>query len=104
MSTITIKAEVSLLSTSEGGRKYEISGNMTYRPHLCFSDFLSRETTTIGGFAFKKDEKLYPGQKTTVDILLINSEFISSFIEVNQTFSIYETNFVLGTGKILEVY
>jgi elongation factor Tu len=91
-------AEVSYLSTEEGGRRsYAASG---YRPHLKFegSDYL-----TSGEQHFPDREKVLPGETATAEISILSVEVFKNKLFVGQPFEFSEGGKLIGRGRIVEI-
>lgn len=91
-----IKAELVLYSTNENGRDSFISSG--YRPIVSF-----KGSTNTSGMIILENTRLYPGEKSLVDVYFYNREALGREILERETFIISEGNRPLGEGVVMKV-
>lgn len=91
-------AEVTYLTTNEGGRRgYAASG---YRPHVKFpfSGYL-----TSGQQTFLDREIVYPGETVTAAIQILSVDVFRNSLSEGMAFEVGEGSRIVGIGKILQI-
>jgi len=92
-----IKADVRLLTYSDGGRKGPMASG--YR---CDIRFANDENNAFGSCLHMEADELEPGGKATVTITPLFSQSFGNRA-VGETFRMLEGNRVIGIGKIRNV-
>ena len=98
--TVSVRANVRLLSTAEGGRTSSIKGS--YRPNHNFFGPDDREMT-IGFIELPDGTELHPGDSIDLPITLWNWPGLEGQIYPGREWRIQEAAKLVGIGTILEV-
>lgn len=100
MSIVTVKAEVRLLSTSEGGRIGPIRGS--YRPNHNFFGPNDRDMT-VGFIDLPDGSELHPGQSMKATITFSGWPGLSDQLYQGRKWRIQEGARLVGFGRVIEV-
>ena len=100
---IIVEAEISLLSTEDGGRKTGIRSG--YRPNHFFEnpDNTPSPGSYIGEIQFSDLEFLLPGERRTGIVVFLRGGKIDSYISVGREWFINEGGRRIGHGKVLAI-
>ncbi len=98
--TVSVRANVRLLSTAEGGRASSIKGS--YRPNHNFFGPDDRDMT-MGRIDLPVDTELHPGDSIDLLITLWNWPGLEGQIYPGREWRIQEGAKLVGIGTILEV-
>lgn len=98
--TVSVRANVRLLSTAEGGRASSIKGS--YRPNHNFFGPDDRDMT-IGCIDLPADTELHPGASIDLPITLWRWPGLEGQIYPGREWRIQEGAKLIGIGTILEV-
>ena len=97
---VTVRAEVRLLPTSEGGRTVSIRGS--YRPNHNFLGPEDREMT-VGCIDLPEGSELLPGQSAEVTITFLGWPGLTGLVHPGREWRIQEGSRLVGIGRVIEV-
>ena len=97
---VTVRAEVRLLPTSEGGRTGPVSGS--YRPNHNFFGPDERNMT-IGSIDLPDGIQLHPGEATEVTITFWGWPGLAEQVYPGREWRIQEAMRLVGIGRVIEV-
>ena len=97
---IRIRARISLLFPSDGGRSAPVRGS--YRPN---HNFFGRDNRAmaVGLIDFTDDQSLSPGESVEIDITFLHWPWPASELHPGRRWLIQEGATVVGSGVVLEV-
>ena len=91
-----VEAEITFLTTEEGGRKsFILSG---YRPQFFYG---GEDHVAIQEFLGK--ERVYPGESVTVHVYLLHPELLYRSMNQGDSFSLREGMRVVAKGRITRI-
>ncbi len=99
-SDVSVRAEVRLLPTSEGGRVGPIRGS--YRPNHNFFGPDDRNMS-VGSIDLPDGSELHPGQSTQVAITFLGWPGLRAQIYPGREWRIQEGLHLVGIGKVIEI-
>ena len=96
---IDVLAEVSFLTTSEGGKSGPVRGR--YRPNHNFGAADGR-ITYIGQIEFDPDDEVVPGESRTVRIRFLSGSGLDALLSVGREWRIQEGPKLVARAKLIE--
>lgn len=99
--SITVRANIRLLPTSEGGKTQPVWGR--YRPNHNFFGPESR-VTAIGVIDVPEGKKLWPGESIEVSVTLLIWPELEKLLQPGRQWRIQEGVKLVGFGTVIEVF
>lgn len=99
MKQIDFIAELSFLTSEQGGRKSPAHSG--YRPHIEFNNY--PEYKTSGSQTYIGKDTASPGETIHAEISILGTAYFSKRLYVNLEFKFCEGSHIIGFGKIIKI-
>jgi translation elongation factor EF-Tu-like GTPase len=103
---IMVKAELTMLSTENGGRVDPITKDVIYRPNHLFGAtevYTSTRSFHIGQIELIDRVELAPGDKADVIVKFLPTALLEKILIENLEWEIYEMPRLVGRAKVVEL-
>lgn len=102
-SLVSVKAELELKPTNDGGRKTGIISG--FRPNHVF-EYKSAATleTFIGDINFSEWPTIEPGERKIVKVRFLDFPVLHQYLQQDRIWHIHEGERIIGTAKMLSFY